>query len=366
VLPDKRQVVGEACGDPALRDGHARSPTGSGRHRATGANLGSTSVTSTFRLVRSRRPQPRSPAANCQNTAGPMRSICVPSAYQWPFDLADRSHRAAGVARKPCCIRPCYAVSTVLGPGSDGYHEDAYPFDLMERARQLRICQWDVWDPLPQTAPLLPAERSAGSTATRGRRPNPMQPTGCGEIHGAPADAKTDVSDPEPNRSLKKTSLNKTSLQQKSAGKPAALIVLQRRHLSAGYCIRRTVAGALQRHLRIIRRVAVASASSTDHDRTETDAVIEIDHVLVGHRMQPEEIDSPIYRGWCRESGTACSLPRSRDKARASPSDVRSGSHGIRNARPRDFAGASDARAATRSCCRPWAMPTRPWLLHRR
>jgi hypothetical protein len=29
----------------------------------------------------------------------------------------------------------------------------------MERRNDYRICQWDVWDPLPQIAPLLPAER---------------------------------------------------------------------------------------------------------------------------------------------------------------------------------------------------------------
>ena len=53
----------------------------------------------------------------------------------------------------------CARFSTVLGPGSDWYHEDHIHLDLMERRNNYRICQWDVWDPLPQTAPLLPAER---------------------------------------------------------------------------------------------------------------------------------------------------------------------------------------------------------------
>jgi hypothetical protein len=53
----------------------------------------------------------------------------------------------------------CARFSTVLGPGSDGYHEDHIHLDLMERRNNYRICQWDVWDPLPQRAPLLPAER---------------------------------------------------------------------------------------------------------------------------------------------------------------------------------------------------------------
>jgi len=53
----------------------------------------------------------------------------------------------------------CKRFPTVLGPGSDGYHEDHIHLDLMERRNNYRICQWDVWDPLPQKAPLLPAER---------------------------------------------------------------------------------------------------------------------------------------------------------------------------------------------------------------
>jgi hypothetical protein len=53
----------------------------------------------------------------------------------------------------------CARFTTVLGPGSDWYHEDHIHLDLMERRGNYRICQWNVWDPLPQMAPLLPAER---------------------------------------------------------------------------------------------------------------------------------------------------------------------------------------------------------------
>jgi hypothetical protein len=53
----------------------------------------------------------------------------------------------------------CARFMTVLGPGSDWYHEDHIHLDLMERHNNYRICQWNVWDPLPQVAPLLPAER---------------------------------------------------------------------------------------------------------------------------------------------------------------------------------------------------------------
>ena len=47
----------------------------------------------------------------------------------------------------------------MLGPGSDGYHEDHIHLDLMERRNNYKICQWNVWDPMPPVAPLLPAER---------------------------------------------------------------------------------------------------------------------------------------------------------------------------------------------------------------
>jgi hypothetical protein len=54
----------------------------------------------------------------------------------------------------------CTRFTTVLGPGSDGYHEDHIHLDLMARHNNYKICQWNVWDPLPQIAP-LPAERPA-------------------------------------------------------------------------------------------------------------------------------------------------------------------------------------------------------------
>jgi hypothetical protein len=47
----------------------------------------------------------------------------------------------------------------VLGPGSDWYHEDHIHLDLMERRNNYKICQWDVLDPLPRIAPLLPLAR---------------------------------------------------------------------------------------------------------------------------------------------------------------------------------------------------------------
>jgi hypothetical protein len=41
----------------------------------------------------------------------------------------------------------CARFMTVLGPGSDGYHEDHVHVDLAERRGGYRICEWDVRDP---------------------------------------------------------------------------------------------------------------------------------------------------------------------------------------------------------------------------
>lgn len=54
----------------------------------------------------------------------------------------------------------CGRFTTVLGPGSDGYHENHIHMDLAERTRGYRMCQWDVREPpvlvnvpLPQPRP---------------------------------------------------------------------------------------------------------------------------------------------------------------------------------------------------------------------
>jgi len=38
----------------------------------------------------------------------------------------------------------CSRFTTVLGPGSDGYHEEHIHLDLAERNNNYRICQWDM------------------------------------------------------------------------------------------------------------------------------------------------------------------------------------------------------------------------------
>jgi len=56
-------------------------------------------------------------------------------------DLRERLKQAA-----------CTQFTTVLGPGSDGYHEAHVHFDLADRRRGMRMCQWDVREPAPVMA----------------------------------------------------------------------------------------------------------------------------------------------------------------------------------------------------------------------
>jgi hypothetical protein len=51
--------------------------------------------------------------------------------------------------RKTACTR----FKTVLGPGSDRFHEDHIHVDLAERRTDYRICQWEVRQPIHREAP---------------------------------------------------------------------------------------------------------------------------------------------------------------------------------------------------------------------
>ena len=46
----------------------------------------------------------------------------------------------------------CTRFMTVLGPGSDGYHEEHIHLDLAERRNNYKLCQWDVREPPPPEA----------------------------------------------------------------------------------------------------------------------------------------------------------------------------------------------------------------------
>ena len=46
--------------------------------------------------------------------------------------------------REQLRLTACARFATVLGPGSDGYHEEHIHLDLAERAHATHLCQWEV------------------------------------------------------------------------------------------------------------------------------------------------------------------------------------------------------------------------------
>jgi len=56
-------------------------------------------------------------------------------------------------------LAACGRFSTVLGPGSDGYHESHIHLDLAQRTSGYRTCQWDVRAPRVVTEAPLPKSR---------------------------------------------------------------------------------------------------------------------------------------------------------------------------------------------------------------
>ncbi|WP_244443094.1 extensin family protein [Bradyrhizobium sp. Ai1a-2] len=107
----------------------------------------------------------------------------------------------------------CTRFTTVLGPGSDAYHEDHIHLDRMERRNNYRICQWDVLDPLPAVAPLLPAERPGEAPPRQvAAKDNPKADA----KSGAKTDSKPDGSKSENTKSENTKLENKKSKNTKS------------------------------------------------------------------------------------------------------------------------------------------------------
>jgi len=92
--------------------------------------------------------------------------------------------------REKVLLSVCTRFSTVLGPGSDGYHEDHIHLDLAERRGNYKICQWNVWDPLPAIAPLMPAVRpdEAPPRETADGKPAEAAPAAAAEPAAAAAE----------------------------------------------------------------------------------------------------------------------------------------------------------------------------------
>lgn len=75
----------------------------------------------------------------------------------------------------------CARFSTVLGPGSDGNHEDHIHLDLADRHGGYKTCEWDVREPAVQAAKAEPAEKSAAKLVEDIPLPRPRPVPNVGE-----------------------------------------------------------------------------------------------------------------------------------------------------------------------------------------
>jgi len=73
------------------------------------------------------------------------------------LSLTDRN--VSREAREKVMNSVCARFTTVLGPGSDGYHEDHIHLDLAERRNGYRICHWELDGSAPLVATPLPPPR---------------------------------------------------------------------------------------------------------------------------------------------------------------------------------------------------------------
>jgi hypothetical protein len=71
-----------------------------------------------------------------------------PVDYRVPHELRENLKASA-----------CKFFTTILGPGSDGYHEQHIHFDIAERHNGYRICHWDVRDKPVEVAAVIPLPR---------------------------------------------------------------------------------------------------------------------------------------------------------------------------------------------------------------
>jgi hypothetical protein len=86
-----------------------------------------------------------------------LRGITLTDGTVFRFTDAAADREARESLRKSACAR----FTTVLGPGSDGYHETHIHLDLAQRRGGYRMCQWDVRDPTVAVIPMPPERPSS-------------------------------------------------------------------------------------------------------------------------------------------------------------------------------------------------------------
>ena len=186
---------GEAGGDPPLHRWRRRIADWIRTDMAPLAQrLGSTDQRPRqFRLVRMPRPQPRGRRQDVRARPRQCARYSRHQARQRPVDLADRSHGGARDARERAAFG-VRAVSDGAGAGLGLVSRGPHPSRFDGAAKQLPICQWDVWDPMPQIAPLLPAERPEDAP------PREVAPNREGKSRGSREGKPSKASPSRPNR----------------------------------------------------------------------------------------------------------------------------------------------------------------------
>ena len=95
-----------------------------------------------------------------------LRGITLTDGTVFRFTDATADRDAREALRKSACAR----FTTVLGPGSDGYHETHIHLDLAQRRGGYRLCQWDVRDPTVAVIP-MPPERPSSAPPRAAAKP---------------------------------------------------------------------------------------------------------------------------------------------------------------------------------------------------
>jgi hypothetical protein len=131
--------------------------------------------------------------------------------------LTDRT--ADRALRETVLHSVCGRFTTVLGPDSDWYHEDHVHLDLAARRNNYRICEWDVLDPMPVVAPMLPLARPDDAppreTADVREQQAAKSVSATGDADGnTQSDAKPKQTEPSMARE------NTGSVRAKSKGRP--------------------------------------------------------------------------------------------------------------------------------------------------
>lgn len=70
----------------------------------------------------------------------------------------------------------CNRFKTVLGPSSDGYHENHIHVDMAERRSDFRLCQWEVRQPLDRVSPSPHIATSRAPTPLESMPSGPVTP----------------------------------------------------------------------------------------------------------------------------------------------------------------------------------------------